>query len=75
MAGRSKWIIQTLPTSDRCPESHEITSSHSLRRANAIRRRYIRSTIPLDDLERRARYPFVDANGYESKAVSHVRNS
>ncbi|KAK2682480.1 Alkaline-phosphatase-like, core domain superfamily [Fusarium oxysporum f. sp. vasinfectum] len=39
------------------------------------RKKYIRSTIPLDDLERRARYPFVDANGYESKAVSHVRNS
>ncbi|KJZ77521.1 hypothetical protein HIM_03245 [Hirsutella minnesotensis 3608] len=28
------------------------------------RTKYIRSTIPLDDLERRARYPFVDANGY-----------
>ncbi|KAH8661718.1 alkaline-phosphatase-like protein [Ilyonectria robusta] len=38
------------------------------------RRKYIRSTIPLDDLERRARFPFVDANGYESKAVSSTRS-
>ena len=29
------------------------------------RQKYIRSTIPLDDLERRARFPFVDAGGAE----------
>lgn len=29
----------------------------------------------LDDLERRARYPFVDANGYVSQAVSSVRKT
>ncbi|KAJ2973594.1 hypothetical protein NQ176_g6520 [Zarea fungicola] len=29
------------------------------------RQKYIRSTIPLDDLERKARFPFVDTNGYE----------
>lgn len=31
--------------------------------------RYIRSTIPLDDLERRARYPMVDVYGHEVKKV------
>jgi hypothetical protein len=30
--------------------------------------------MDLDDLERRARFPIVDAHGYESKAVSHVRS-
>ncbi|KAI5458060.1 alkaline-phosphatase-like protein [Mariannaea sp. PMI_226] len=38
------------------------------------RKKYIRSTIPLDDLERRARFPFVDSNGYVSKAVSSTRS-
>lgn len=33
-------------------------------------RKYIRSTIPLDDLERRARYPPVDAYGRESLLAS-----
>ncbi|KAH6976683.1 alkaline-phosphatase-like protein [Ilyonectria destructans] len=33
-------------------------------------KKYIRSTIPLDNLERRARFPFVDIHGYKSKAVS-----
>lgn len=61
MAGRSKWIIHP-----------HITQSSKY--ANAIARRYIRSYMDLDDLERRARFPVVDANGYESKAVSHVRN-
>ncbi|KAF7551397.1 hypothetical protein G7046_g7741 [Stylonectria norvegica] len=32
-------------------------------------KKYIRSTIPLDDLERRARYPFVDALGHEKHKV------
>jgi len=42
---------------------------------NARRCRYIRSTIPLDDLERRARFPFVDSQGYVvSKTVSSTRN-
>lgn len=36
--------------------------------------RYIRSTIPLDALERRARFPIVDSNGYESKAVNVTRS-
>lgn len=31
--------------------------------------RYIRSTIPLDDLERRARYPIVDTLGHEVTKV------
>ncbi|CAH0056726.1 unnamed protein product [Clonostachys solani] len=31
------------------------------------RQKYIRSTIPLDDLERRARFPFVDIYGAELK--------
>lgn len=39
------------------------------------RQKYIRSFMDLDDLERRARYPFVDANGYVSTAVSSVRKS
>lgn len=34
------------------------------------RNKYIRSTIPLDDLERRARYPPVDAMGRESWLAS-----
>ncbi|KAH6977083.1 alkaline-phosphatase-like protein [Ilyonectria robusta] len=38
------------------------------------RRKFIRSYMDLDDLERRARFPIVDANGYESKAVSSTRN-
>ncbi|KAG3176438.1 hypothetical protein PC129_g25552, partial [Phytophthora cactorum] len=38
------------------------------------RKKYIRSYMDLDDLERRARFPFVDANGYESKAVSTTRS-
>ncbi|OAQ83178.1 choline-sulfatase [Purpureocillium lilacinum] len=39
------------------------------------RMKYIRSTIPLDDLERRARFPFVDSQGYVvSKTVSSTRN-
>ncbi|KAH7183941.1 alkaline-phosphatase-like protein [Fusarium oxysporum] len=38
-------------------------------------KKYIRSTIPLDDLERRARFPFVRTHGYESKAVSTVRGA
>ncbi|KAL6920336.1 hypothetical protein FSST1_004362 [Fusarium sambucinum] len=38
------------------------------------RKKYIRSCMDLDDLERRARFPVVDAHGYESKAVSHVRS-
>lgn len=29
------------------------------------RQKYIRSTIPLDDLERKARFPLVDTHGYE----------
>ncbi|KEY75264.1 hypothetical protein S7711_07618 [Stachybotrys chartarum IBT 7711] len=33
------------------------------------RQKYIRSTIPLDDLERRARFPVVDTHGYEVKTV------
>ena len=33
------------------------------------RRRYIRSHIPLDDLERMARYPAVDAHGKETGSV------
>ncbi|KAK0731331.1 alkaline-phosphatase-like protein [Lasiosphaeris hirsuta] len=33
------------------------------------REKYIRSHIPLDDLERMARYPFVDANGRETGSV------
>ncbi|KFA64846.1 hypothetical protein S40285_09042 [Stachybotrys chlorohalonatus IBT 40285] len=33
------------------------------------RQKYIRSTIPLDDLERRARFPVVDTHGYEVKSV------
>ncbi|KAH6867804.1 alkaline-phosphatase-like protein [Thelonectria olida] len=37
------------------------------------RKRYIRSTIPLDKLERRARFPFVSTHGYQSKAVSLTR--
>ncbi|CAM1509985.1 Fc.00g003200.m01.CDS01 [Cosmosporella sp. VM-42] len=32
-------------------------------------KKYIRSTIPLDDLERKARYPFVDAYGHEKGNV------
>jgi hypothetical protein len=31
--------------------------------------RYIRSHIPLDDLERRARYPVVDEFGLETGSV------
>ena len=31
--------------------------------------RYIRSTIPLDDLERRARFPAVDVYGHEVTKV------
>ncbi|MBE3044662.1 hypothetical protein IMZ48_19295 [Candidatus Bathyarchaeota archaeon] len=31
--------------------------------------RYIRSHIPLDDLERRARYPAVDTYGRETSRV------
>ncbi|KAJ4862384.1 sulfatase domain-containing protein [Trichoderma breve] len=39
------------------------------------RQKYIRSNIPLDDLERRARYPFVDSQGYEiSKTVNSTRS-
>ncbi|KAG6013112.1 hypothetical protein E4U54_007071 [Claviceps lovelessii] len=38
------------------------------------RTKYIRSTIPLDALERRARFPFVDSKGYESKAVNSTRS-
>ncbi|OTA05787.1 Sulfatase [Trichoderma parareesei] len=38
------------------------------------RLKYIRSNIPLDDLERRARFPFVDAQGYEiSKTINATR--
>ncbi|PHH90518.1 hypothetical protein CDD83_3443 [Cordyceps sp. RAO-2017] len=38
------------------------------------RTKYIRSTIPLDDLERRARFPFVDSNGYViAKTVNSTR--
>ncbi|KAI5459041.1 alkaline-phosphatase-like protein [Mariannaea sp. PMI_226] len=37
------------------------------------RKKYIRSTIPLDTLERRARFPFVNADGYHTKAVSLTR--
>ena len=40
------------------------------------RQKYIRSTIPLDDLERKARFPFVDANGYEvSTTVKSTRGA
>jgi len=40
------------------------------------RQKYIRSTIPLDDLERRARFPAVDVHGYEvttKKVVNSTR--
>ncbi|KAL2210570.1 sulfatase [Sarocladium strictum] len=38
------------------------------------RQKYIRSTIPLDDLERRARFPIVDTYGHEvSKVVNATR--
>ena len=37
--------------------------------ANAECLRYIRSHIPLDDLERRARYPAVDEFGRETGSV------
>jgi choline-sulfatase len=39
------------------------------------RMKYIRSNIPLDDLERRARYPFVDTHGQEfnKSAVNATR--
>ena len=33
--------------------------------------KYIRSTIPLDDLERRARFPAVDSHGKESWLATH----
>jgi choline-sulfatase len=39
------------------------------------RQKYIRSTIPLDELERRARYPMVDTHGYEVKAVVNSTRS